>query len=120
MAANVRVHTWRRSGPRPSSTIRRAAAASMEPMKPLLVAFLVLAGPGAVSAADDAALQRARRILATTPLIDGHNDLPWEIRDSANRDVAAYDLRKPSPGQTDLARLAAGMVGGQFWSVYVP
>src|SRR5688500_17434682 len=89
-------------------------------MKPLILAALVLALPGALPAAEDAALQRARRILATTPLIDGHNDLPWEIRDSANRDVAAYDLRKPSPGQTDLARLAAGMVGGQFWSVYVP
>jgi membrane dipeptidase len=94
----------------------------MEPMKPLILAALVLSLPGAADAADDAALRRARQILATTPLIDGHNDLPWEIRDNvkAPHDVAAYDLRASTPGQTDLARLAAGRLGAQFWSVYVP
>jgi membrane dipeptidase len=94
----------------------------MDPMKPLLVAALILSGPGVLGAADDPALLRARRILAATPLIDGHNDLPWAIReyDKAPRDVAAYDLRSRTPGHTDLARLAAGQVGGQFWSVYVP
>ncbi len=91
-------------------------------MKPLILAALLLAFPAALPAAEDAALRRARRILATTPLVDGHNDLPWEIRDSvqAPRDVAAYDLRKRTAGQTDLERLAAGRVGAQFWSVYVP
>jgi membrane dipeptidase len=91
-------------------------------MKPLILAALLLAVPGALRAADDAALRRARRILAATPLIDGHNDLPWAIRESekAPRDVAAYDLRLRTPGHTDLARLAAGQVGAQFWSVYVP
>jgi membrane dipeptidase len=55
-------------------------------------------------------------------LVDGHNDLAWAIREDsvAPRDVAAYDLRKRTRGHTDLPRLAAGMVGGQFWSVYVP
>ena len=55
-------------------------------------------------------------------MIDGHNDLPWAIRESedAPRDVPAYDLRRPTPGHTDLARLRAGRVGGQFWSVYIP
>jgi membrane dipeptidase len=63
-----------------------------------------------------------RRVLATTPLVDGHNDLPWEIRnqDEAPRDVAAYDLRSRTPGHTDLARMRAGGVGAQFWSVYIP
>jgi membrane dipeptidase len=91
-------------------------------MKPLILAALVLSVPGATGAADDAALRRARRILATTPLVDGHNDLPWEIRESpkAPRDVAAYDLRSRTLGQTDLARLVASQVGAQFWSVYVP
>ena len=91
-------------------------------MVPLMLAALVLAVPGALAAADDAALRRARRILASTPLIDGHNDLPWAIReyDQAPHDVAAYDLRSRTPGHTDLARLAAGQVGAQFWSVYVP
>ena len=67
-------------------------------------------------------LARARRILASTPLVDGHNDLAWEIRrDSlAPMSVAAYDLRRRTRGHTDLDRLRAGMVGGQFWSVYIP
>jgi len=93
----------------------------MDAMKPLALALL-LALPSVLPAADDAALVRARRILSTTPLIDGHNDLPWAIRDStaAPHDVAAYDLRAQTPGHTDLARLAEGKVGAQFWSVYVP
>jgi membrane dipeptidase len=67
-------------------------------------------------------MARARRILSTTPLIDGHNDLPWAIRESkdAPRDVEAYDLRKKTPGHTDLDRLKKGMVGAQFWSIYIP
>jgi membrane dipeptidase len=72
--------------------------------------------------AEDAALGQAREILARHPLIDGHNDLPNVIRESGKppRDVAAYDLDAPTAGDTDIARLRAGGVGGQFWSVYVP
>ena len=64
----------------------------------------------------------ARRVLSSAPLIDGHNDLPCLIteRTEAPGDVAAYDLRRPTSGCTDLDRLAAGMVGGQFWAIYVP
>ena len=64
----------------------------------------------------------AERVLTTTPLIDGHNDLPWAIRNAVGgpRNVDAYDLRQRTPGHTDLARLAAGRIGGQFWSVYIP
>lgn len=64
----------------------------------------------------------ARRVLSTTPLFDGHNDLPWAIRqDEENpRDVRAYDLRRTTTGHTDIPRLREGMVGAQFWSVYVP
>ena len=67
-------------------------------------------------------MARARRILSETPLIDGHNDLPWRIREDsiARGNVDAYDLRKRTPGQTDLDRLKKGMVGAQFWSVYTP
>jgi membrane dipeptidase len=84
------------------------------------VAALVVAAPA--MCAEDAALERALRVLRRTPVIDGHNDLPWAIRESktAPRDVPAYDLRRPTPGHTDLARLRAGQVGGQFWSVYIP
>ena len=72
-------------------------------------------------AADDAVLH-ARDLLAHHILIDGHNDLPWAIREAktAPGDVAAYDLRTKAAGQTDIPRLKAGRVGGQFWSVYVP
>ena len=75
-------------------------------------------------ASDDQHLAQARAILARHPVLDGHNDLPWEIRKykAAPGDLAAYDLhvRAPAKGQTDLPRLRAGGVGGQFWSVYVP
>jgi membrane dipeptidase len=69
----------------------------------------------------------ARRVLAATPLVDGHNDLPWAIRERASGesaaalgDVAGYDLRVRTPGHTDIPRLRAGGVGIQFWSVFVP
>lgn len=91
----------------------------------LAVAGLALAAP-VVEAQQpksaDAALERALRVLAETPLIDGHNDLPWAIRKNkdAPHDVAAYDLRGRTPGHTDLERLRQGRVGAQFWSVYIP
>src|SRR6476661_270267 len=70
----------------------------------------------------DSALEQARKMLRCTQSIDGHNDLPWEIRDSktAPRDVAAYDIRGTAPKQTDLPRMAQGEVGAQFWSIYIP
>jgi membrane dipeptidase len=66
-------------------------------------------------------LARARRIHAQTPLVDGHNDLPWEIREKAGGDLARLDPRRPNPTQhTDIPRLRAGAVGGVFWAAYVP
>ncbi len=67
-------------------------------------------------------MARAQQVLSESPLIDGHNDLPWAIRQSrsAPHDVEAYDLRQRVSGHTDLARLKTGQLGGQFWSVYVP
>jgi len=80
---------------------------------------LFLVGPATPSEEDEA---RARRVLARHPVLDGHNDLPWAIREHARapRDVEAYDLRSRTPGDTDLERLREGGVGGQIWSVYVP
>jgi membrane dipeptidase len=73
---------------------------------------------------------RVVQILKQTPLIDGHNDLPWEIRDRFKGRLAGIDLKSdtsklvPPPGgaplMTDIPRLRAGLVGGQFWSVWVP
>jgi membrane dipeptidase len=94
----------------------------MVAMRPAILAAFILLTPLAAGAADDEALRHARAILASTPLIDGHNDVPWAIRESATapHDVDAYDLRSRTPGHTDLARLGEGRLGAQFWSVYVP
>lgn len=75
--------------------------------------------------AQDAEALRARRILERTPLIDGHNDLPWALRQGYGNDPHAVDLTldqsaNPNTLHTDIPRLRAGGVGGQFWSVYVP
>ncbi|MFC5909419.1 dipeptidase [Streptacidiphilus monticola] len=64
----------------------------------------------------------ARRLLAAWPVVDGHNDLPWALREQVRYDLDALDLAADQTGvlHTDLARLRAGGVGAQFWSVYVP
>jgi membrane dipeptidase len=71
---------------------------------------------------DDAALiARARALHKSVPLIDGHNDYPWELREKAQRDLERLDIARAQPSiMTDIARLRAGGVGAQFWSVYVP
>jgi membrane dipeptidase len=64
----------------------------------------------------------AQRPLPKAILIDGHNDYPWALREhDPARDLDTLDISKPQPSiMTDIARLKAGGVGGQFWSVYVP
>jgi len=60
-------------------------------------------------------------LLRSAPLIDGHNDLLWELRKARERDGAAPDVGEPTPRfHTDLPRLERGGLRGQFWSVYVP
>ena len=72
----------------------------------------------APSAAD---IARARRVLSTTPLVDGHNDLPWELRTHSDSSFQKFDIARPQPKlMTDIPRLRAGCVGAQFWSVFVP
>ncbi len=99
-------------------------------MRRILLSFILVltasvtiaaAAPHPVSA-QDVHMEKVKRVLSRTPLIDGHNDLPWAIRnaESAPMDVVAYDLRRTTPGHTDLERLREGMVGAQFWSVYIP
>ncbi|XP_063976438.1 dipeptidase 1-like [Diachasmimorpha longicaudata] len=75
-------------------------------------------------------LQTVRQVLTEVPLIDGHNDLPWNIRNFVHNQLGEFDfdkdLRQIAPwsksawSQTDLSRLRQGMVGGQFWAAYVP
>jgi membrane dipeptidase len=84
--------------------------------------------PALAANADYAA--RLEHVLKQTPLIDGHNDLPWELRERVQGRLAAIDLKSDTsrltppagsaPLMTDIPRLRAGKVGGQFWSVWVP
>jgi membrane dipeptidase len=103
-----------------STSIARTAA-----LTAAVAALVLLISPGqgarAAGQAADALLHRAAAIMARTPLIDGHNDLPWEMRVRVNYDASKLDIRQPQPSlQTDIPRLRAGKVGGQLWSVYVP
>src|SRR5664279_6469847 len=66
-------------------------------------------------------LDSARELLARHPIIDGHNDLPWALRQLNNYDITGYRLdRRQDKTRTDLVRLVEGGAGGQFWSVFVP
>ena len=131
--------------------VRARAASSTAPTVPAmrrrstLAAAVLLAAPALLRAQAPAAPQpsaadraRAERALRAAPLTDGHNDLPWAIREATpganvedargtigdslpkSLDVDAYDLRTRTKGHTDFARLQKGLLGAQFWSVYIP
>jgi membrane dipeptidase len=66
-------------------------------------------------------LAAARDVLRRSPLVDGHNDLPWAIRNRPGLDVEQLDPKSGIAGtHTDIPRMRLGQVGAQFWSVYVP
>jgi membrane dipeptidase len=98
-------------------------------MPMLRILCLMLCLPLTAWAAEDYQ-HRLDQVLLHTPLIDGHNDLPWEIRERFKSDLAAINLDADTkhlpfePGQaalmTDIPRLRAGHVGAQFWSVWIP
>ena len=98
-------------------------------MPMLCILCLMLFLPLTTWAAEDYE-HRVDQVLLQTPLIDGHNDLPWEIRERFKSDVAALNLAAGTShlpleaGQaalmTDIPRLRAGHVGAQFWSVWIP
>lgn len=83
----------------------------------------MFAGPAIAARPDSTAT--AREILRRVPLVDGHNDLPWALRERVNGalskiDLAADQSRLEPPLHTDIARIRRGGVGAQFWSVWVP
>src|SRR3954466_5717145 len=82
------------------------------------VCVLLAAQPPNRLAAQDYRAQ-AIRILRTVPLIDGHNDIPDAIRERGGVDSVDFAVRQAKL-MTDLPRLHAGHVGGQFWAAYVP
>jgi membrane dipeptidase len=103
------------------STTQRATACTL-----LCLSFAM---PVFAASSDADLAARVNRVLAKTPLIDGHNDLPWEIRERGARkqiiDLKQDTSRLVAPGgtnalMTDIPRLRAGHVGAQFWSVWIP
>jgi membrane dipeptidase len=83
----------------------------------VLAALLATASPRRAAAQDYRA--QALQILKTVPLIDGHNDLPDVIRERGGLDSVNLAVAQPKL-MTDIARLEASGVGGQFWAAYVP
>ncbi|GIW89347.1 MAG: dipeptidase [Isosphaeraceae bacterium] len=81
-----------------------------------LLALLLAAQP------DDPLFGRARALHAEALLFDGHNDLPWRLRDELHDfDLTRTDLSQRLPdGHTDIPRLREGGLKAQFWSVYIP
>src|SRR5947207_15381228 len=82
------------------------------------LAVLLSAPPPVRLSAQDYRAQ-AIRILRTVPLIDGHNDIADAIRERGGLDSVDFAIRQPKL-MTDIPRLRAGHVGGQFWAAYVP
>jgi membrane dipeptidase len=91
-----------------------------------MAGLLAALAPLSLAAQPDAALQkRVDRVLTRTPIIDGHNDLPWALHDGYGKKALDVDLREDTrslekPLHTDIPRLRQGHVGGQFWSVWIP
>jgi membrane dipeptidase len=93
-------------------------------------ALLLLSTAASAANAPQSVERRIDQVLAQTPLIDGHNDLPWEIRERFGGDLTKLDLSASTVGlpapqgspplMTDMPRLRRGRVGAQFWSVFVP
>jgi membrane dipeptidase len=77
--------------------------------------------PAGANSPAGASLRAAKAILATAGVFDGHNDLPWALRQAGETPATPIDVAEPlSFTHTDLPRLVAGGVGAQFWSVWVP
>jgi membrane dipeptidase len=95
-----------------------------------IVGALILAMTASISISapveqpDAATVAKVKTILRESPLIDGHNDVPWQYRKRKatfeQLDLASDTTKLRPPMQTDITRLRAGGMGGQFWSVYIP
>jgi len=87
-----------------------------------LASAALLAPPAPAQPIAPTVARRIDRILRATPLIDGHNDLPEQLRENYKLDVsglASGTAARVHPLMTDMARLRSGRVGAQFWSVYI-
>ena len=87
----------------------------------IAIAVLSAAPLLAQAPTDSTALVHAREIMRSIPLIDGHNDLPYELRQRAGGDLDSLDIASRQDSlMTDIPRLRAGLVGAQFFVAYVP
>ncbi|WP_375428898.1 dipeptidase [uncultured Sphingomonas sp.] len=91
----------------------------------MIFALLLAVQAASAASPDPRLVARIERVLARNPVVDGHNDLAWELRKNHGGRVEAVDLSRDTsalgfPLQTDLPRLRKGGVGGQFWSVWIP
>ena len=88
---------------------------------PLLLATVALPFAASAAPASDRYAARIAKVLKATPLIDGHNDWPEAMAGKAGdaRWTMPLDRLDPSQYHTDITRLRAGQMGGQFWSVWV-
>ena len=90
----------------------------------LAIALTIALAFACSAPAQETPAEIVRRVLAEVPLIDGHNDLPWQYRTRVDNHLSEIDLRDTThfdpPMHTDLGRLIKSGIGGQFWSVYVP
>jgi membrane dipeptidase len=87
-----------------------------------LALLLAAAAPAPAQPIDPRVQARIDRVLKRTPLIDGHNDLPWALRENHRQSVEGLDSgtdKRAEALHTDMQRMRAGRVGGQFWSVYI-
>jgi membrane dipeptidase len=87
---------------------------------PAIASLLIFAVPAASATPEEI----AREVLAKTPVIDGHNDTPYQIAELFGRDFSKFDLKGLAPEvlaktHTDIPTARAGFLGGQYWSVYV-
>jgi len=86
----------------------------------LAVLALAFSFSSATAEKPDEAMRIAEKVLKASPIFDGHNDLPWVIRENFAGNVEGYDISVKAQFDTDIPRLREGRVGAQFWSVYVP
>lgn len=101
--------------------LRRCFATAVPVATVATAVIAATVGSAAAQDAPDPYLTRARAILREVPLIDGHNDLPWELRERFWSSFDSLDIARRQPRvMTDIGRLRAGGVGAQFWSTYTP
>jgi membrane dipeptidase len=89
----------------------------------LTLLFCALCAQAAPASAQPTLDERVAALLKDTPLIDGHNDVAWQLRKRARNQLSALNLAESTKDKsmhTDIERIRAGGLGGQFWSVYVP